>query len=122
MQDIGLQHQKRIDWVLDHIGYGKSCRDEYQKKFGLSQYQFYADRKEALTLLKERVNDDVDKWKDDIIERLEELYARSINSPRTYNVALNTLQTLAKITGNLEEKVKVEAVIPQIRWEKESDE
>lgn len=121
MRDKGIQEYERIEWMVDHLGYGSAARSEYQEKFGLSQQKYYADRKQALELMKEKLQADAEQWKSDLISRLEKLYERNINNPRNQGVALEVLKTLAKLTGNDEQKVIVEASVPKIRWDLEDD-
>ena len=123
MRDKGVSEQERMEFMIEHLGYGNASLPEYQEKFGLSQAMYYADRKAALALIKEQLQADAEQWKSDLIARLEKLYERNVENGRNQGVALEVLKTLAKITGNLEDKVKVDTGGTfSIKWDKEGEE
>ena len=116
------QANERIEWLIEHLGYGKAAYPEYREKFGKSPAVYYQDRKEALALMKEKLQSDADQWKTDLIARLETLYERNVENGRNQAVALEVLKTLAKLTGNLEDKVQVNTGNSfSIKWEKDED-
>lgn len=117
-RNIGIEEQERIRWVLDHLGRGKHCLEEYKATFNKGATAFYADRRKALDLLQDLIETDINKWKRDLNARLEEVYARSLDNPRTLNTALNALQMLAKLNGAMDDTLKIETAIPVIKWDK----
>lgn len=122
MQDIGIQKNERIQWMIENLGYGRAKLPEYKEKFGLTDSRYYEDRKEALALMKEKLQADAEQWKSDLIARLEKLYERNVENGRNQGVALEVLKTIAKLTGNMEEKVKVDSGGSfSIKWDKEEE-
>lgn len=122
MQDAGIQKNERIQWMIENLGYGKARVAEYKEKFGLGEARYYEDRKEALALMKEKLQADAEQWKSDLIARLEKLYERNVENGRNQGVALEVLKTIAKLTGNMEEKVKVDSGGSfSIKWDKEEE-
>lgn len=120
MQDKGMQENERIAWMIENLGYGRAKLQEYKEKFGRGEARYYEDRKQALALMKEKLQADADQWKSDLVARLEKLYERNVENGRNQGVALEVLKTLAKLTGNLEEKVKVDnGGSFSIKWDKE---
>lgn len=116
------QAYKRTAWLVEHLGYGKAAYPEYHEKFGKSPATYYKDRTEALALMKEKLQADADQWKTDLIARLEKLYERNVENGRNQAVALDVLKTLAKLTGNMEDKVQVNTGNSfSIKWEKDED-
>ena len=116
------QANERIEWLIEHLGYGKAAYPEYREKFGKSPAVYYQDRKEALALMKEKLQSDAESWKTDLIARLEKLYERNVENGRNQAVALDVLKTLAKLTGNMEDKVQVNTGNSlSIKWEKDED-
>ena len=113
---------ERIEWLVEHLGYGRAAYPEYREKFGKSPAVYYQDRKEALALMKEKLQSDADQWKTDLIARLEKLYERNVENGRNQAVALDVLKTLAKRTGDMEDKVQVNTGNSfSIKWEKDED-
>lgn len=116
------QANERIEWLIEHLGYGKAAYPEYKEKFGKSPAIYYRDRKEALDLMKSTLQSEAETWKTDLIARLEKLYERNVENGRNQAVALDVLKTLAKLTGNLEDKVQVNTGNSfSIKWEKDED-
>lgn len=114
------QEKERMEWMITNLGYGtRSKLQEYKEKFGRGEARYYEDRKKALALMKETLQADAVQWKSDLIARLEKMYENNIDNPRNQGVALEVLRTLAKLTGNLEEKVKLETGGFQIKWDKD---
>ena len=113
---------ERLEWLIEHLGWGKAAYPEYKEKFGKSPAVYYKDRKEALDLMKEKLSEDSETWKADLIARLERLYERNVENGRNQAVALDVLKTLAKLTGNMEDKVQVNTGNSfSIKWEKDED-
>ena len=113
---------ERIEWLVEHLGYGRAAYPEYKEKFGKSPAVYYQDRKEALALMKSKLSEDAEIWKTDLIARLEKLYERNVENGRNQAVALDVLKTLAKLTGNMEDKVQVNTGNSfSIKWEKDED-
>ena len=116
------QANERIEWLIEHLGYGKAAYPEYREKFGKSPAVYYQDRKEALALMKSTLQSEAETWKTDLIARLEKLYERNVENGRNQAVALDVIKTLAKLTGNLEDKVQVSTGNSfSIKWEKDED-
>ena len=116
------QANERIAWLVEHLGYGRAAYPEYKEKFGKSPAVYYQDRKEALDLMKSTLQSEAETWKTDLIARLEKLYERNVENGRNQAVALDVLKTLAKLTGNLEDKVQVSTGNSfSIKWEKDED-
>ena len=116
------QANERIEWLIEHLGYGKAAYPEYREKFGKSPAVYYQDRKEALALMKSTLQSEAETWKTDLIARLEKLYERNVENGRNQAVALDVLKTLAKLTGNMEDKVQVSTGNSfSIKWEKDED-
>ena len=116
------QANERIEWLIEHLGYGKAAYPEYKEKFGKSPAVYYQDRKEALDLMKSTLQSEAETWKTDLIARLEKLYERNVENGRNQAVALDVLKTLAKLTGNMEDKVQVNTGNSfSIKWEKDED-
>ena len=116
------QANERIEWLIEHLGYGKAAYPEYREKFGKSPAVYYQDRKEALALMKSTLQSEAETWKTDLIARLEKLYERNVENGRNQAVALDVLKTLAKLTGNMEDKVQVNTGNSfSIKWEKDED-
>ena len=116
------QANERVGWLVEHLGYGRAAYPEYKEKFGKSPAVYYQDRKEALDLMKSTLQSEAETWKTDLIARLEKLYERNVENGRNQAVALEVLKTLAKLTGNLEDKVQVSTGNSfSIKWEKDED-
>lgn len=116
------QSNERIGWLVEHLGYGRAAYPEYKEKFGKSPAVYYQDRKEALDLMKSTLQSEAETWKTDLIARLEKLYERNVENGRNQAVALDVLKTLAKLTGNMEDKVQVNTGNSfSIKWEKDED-
>ena len=116
------QANERIEWLVEHLGYGRAAYPEYKEKFGKSPAIYYRDRKEALDLMKSTLQSEAETWKTDLIARLEKLYERNVENGRNQAVALDVLKTLAKLTGNMEDKVQVNTGNSfSIKWEKDED-
>ena len=116
------QANERIEWLVEHLGYGRAAYPEYKEKFGKSPAVYYQDRKEALDLMKSTLQSEAETWKTDLIARLEKLYERNVENGRNQAVALDVLKTLAKLTGNMEDKVQVNTGNSfSIKWEKDED-
>ena len=116
------QANERIGWLVEHLGYGRAAYPEYKEKFGKSPAVYYQDRKEALALMKSTLQSEAETWKTDLIARLEKLYERNVENGRNQAVALDVIKTLAKLTGNLEDKVQVSTGNSfSIKWEKDED-
>lgn len=116
------QSTERIGWLVEHLGYGRAAYPEYKEKFGKSPAVYYQDRKEALDLMKSTLQSEAETWKTDLIARLEKLYERNVENGRNQAVALDVLKTLAKLTGNMEDKVQVNTGNSfSIKWEKDED-
>lgn len=120
MQDKSNEHA-RMEWMIENLGYGRAKLPEYKEKFGLGETRYYEDRKQALALMRETLQADAVQWKSDLLARLEKLYERNVDNGRNQGVALEILKTIAKLTGNLEEKVKLETGGFQIKWDKEEE-
>ena len=116
------QANERVGWLVEHLGYGRAAYPEYKEKFGKSPAVYYQDRKEALDLMKSTLQSEAETWKTDLIARLEKLYERNVENGRNQAVALDVLKTLAKLTGNMEDKVQVSTGNSfSIKWEKDED-
>ena len=116
------QANERVGWLVEHLGYGRAAYPEYKGKFGKSPAVYYQDRKEALDLMKSTLQSEAETWKTDLIARLEKLYERNVENGRNQAVALDVLKTLAKLTGNMEDKVQVNTGNSfSIKWEKDED-
>ena len=116
------QANERVGWLVEHLGYGRAAYPEYKEKFGKSPAVYYQDRKEALDLMKSTLQSEAETWKTDLIARLEKLYERNVENGRNQAVALDVLKTLAKLTGNMEDKVQVNTGNSfSIKWEKDED-
>ena len=116
------QANERIEWLVEHLGYGRAAYPEYKEKFGKSPAIYYRDRKEALDLMKSTLQSEAETWKTDLIARLEKLYERNVENGRNQAVALEVLKTLAKLTGNMEDKVQVNTGNSfSIKWEKDEE-
>ena len=114
--------KERIEWLVEHLGYGKAAYPEYKEKFGKSPAIYYRDRKEALDLMKSTLQSEAETWKTDLIARLEKLYERNVENGRNQAVALDVIKTLAKLTGNMEDKVQVNTGNSfSIKWEKDEE-
>ena len=113
---------ERVGWLVENLGYGRAAYPEYKEKFGKSPAVYYQDRKEALDLMKSTLQSEAETWKTDLIARLEKLYERNVENGRNQAVALEVLKTLAKLTGNMEDKVQVSTGNSfSIKWEKDED-
>ena len=116
------QANERVGWLVEHLGYGRAAYPEYKEKFGKSPAVYYQDRKEALALMKSTLQSEAETWKTDLIARLEKLYERNVENGRNQAVALDVIKTLAKLTGNMEDKVQVNTGNSfSIKWEKDED-
>ena len=116
------QANERVGWLVEDLGYGRAAYPEYKEKFGKSPAVYYQDRKEALDLMKSTLQSEAETWKTDLIARLEKLYERNVENGRNQAVALDVLKTLAKLTGNMEDKVQVSTGNSfSIKWEKDED-
>ena len=116
------QANERVGWLVEHLGYGRAAYPEYKEKFGKSPAVYYQDRKEALDLMKSTLQSEAETWKTDLIARLEKLYERNVENGRNQAVALDVLKTLAKLTGNMEDKVQVSTGNSfSIKWEKDEE-
>ena len=116
------QANERVGWLVEHLGYGRAAYPEYKEKFGKSPAVYYQDRKEALDLMKSTLQSEAETWKTDLIARLEKLYERNVENGRNQAVALDVLKTLAKLIGNMEDKVQVNTGNSfSIKWEKDED-
>lgn len=99
--------EERYQFIAEHLGYGKSIRQEYREKFHLGEAQFYADRKHVLQEMKDRLDGNLEDWAKDLVERYEELYERALNrnAIKEANKILDSLRQLKGLdTRTLEVK------------------
>lgn len=118
-----INEEERIAWVAERLGLGKVAVKEYKEVWHRGEAAFYRDRRKAIALMREHMSKSAEEWREDLIQRYEELYARTLTDPRNRGVALSTLNALAHITGNDVQKVEVEGKENfSIKWEKEAPE
>lgn len=105
MQDKASR-EERLAWLADNLGTGKSAFSAYHEKFGRGLSAYYSDRREALEILEDRLGNNLESRRKDILERLEELYARSIDKGNL-KAAEKAVELIMKIEGLDVQKVEV---------------
>lgn len=90
--------EERLEFMVNVLGQGRAAVQEYQDKFGLNYNQYYEDRKQALEMLRDRLEDKAELWARDLVERYEELYKRSLQRNDLKN-AEKALAGLMKLKG-----------------------
>lgn len=95
----------RREWLLDaigRIGWHSRLRREYQRRFGLSDRQAYADRKAILEALAEGLDEEsVPERRAEFVERLRLLQARCVDQNQWVS-AIRAMGLEAKVLGLLE--------------------
>lgn len=90
--------EERLEFMVNVLGQGRAAVQEYQDRFGLNYNQYYEDRKQALEMLRDRLEDKAELWARDLVERYEELYKRSLQRNDLKN-AEKALAGLMKLKG-----------------------
>jgi len=107
MQDPNNK-EERLQWVADHLGYGRSCLEEYKATFGLRNCSFYKDRREVLEKMEDRLGDQATSWAKDLVERYEYLYERALSKGHLQTAA-TILEKISKLKGLDVQKIEVKS-------------
>ena len=106
MSVVAKNKEERYAWLAEHLGQGRSCYREYMETFGVSGQQFYEDRKAVLAIMKDRLDDNLETWGRDLLERYEHLYAEAVRN-RNLKVATKIVEDMANLKGLLSQKLEV---------------
>lgn len=106
MSVVANNLEERYKWLSEHLGQGRSPYKEYMEKFGVSGQQFYEDRKAVLKIMKDRLDDDLEMWGRDLLERYEHVYEQAVRN-RNLKVATKVIEDIANLKGLLSQKVEV---------------
>lgn len=106
MSVVAKNLEERYQWLAERLGQGRSCYDEYRKTFGVSHQQFYDDRKAVLSRMQDRLDDNLEAWGKDLLERYEHIYTQAVRN-RNLKVATKVLEDMANLKGLLSQKVEV---------------
>lgn len=106
MSVVAKNIEKRYQWLSERLGTGRSCYREYCETFGVSGQQFYEDRKAVLARMRDRLDDDLEAWGRDLLERYEHVYAEAIER-RNLKEATRVLEDIANLKGLLSQKLEV---------------
>lgn len=107
MQDPNNK-EERLQWIADRLGYGRSCLEEYKATFGMSNARFYADRREVLERMEDRLGDQATSWAKDLVERYEYLYERALSKGHLQTAA-TILEKISKLKGLDVQKIEVKS-------------
>ena len=108
MSVVAKDQEARFEWLSQRLGQGRSCYKEYMETFGVSHNQFYQDRKEVLAGMKDRLDDNLESWGKDLLERYELLYSQAVAN-RNLKAATKILENMANLKGLLTQKVEVKS-------------
>ena len=106
MSVVAVNLRERYEWLADHLGQGRSPLREYMEKFGVSSQQFYLDRKAVLKTMQDRLDDDLEMWGRDLLERYEHVYQEAVKN-RNLKVCTKVIEDIANLKGLLSQKVEV---------------
>ena len=108
MSVVAKNLEERYQWLAEHLGQGRSCYKEYMDTFGVSGQQFYEDRKAVLSRMKDRLDDNLEAWGRDLLERYEHVYQEAVRN-RNLKVATKVIEDMANLKGLLTQKVEVKS-------------
>ena len=106
MSVVATNLRERYEWLADHLGQGRSPLREYMEKFHVSSQQFYEDRKAVLKVMRDRLDDDLEMWGRDLLERYEHVYQEAVKN-RNLKVCTKVIEDIAALKGLLSQKVEV---------------
>lgn len=98
--------EERYQWLSERLGQGRSPYREYMETFGVSSQQFYEDRKAVLAKMRDRLDDNLEMWGRDLLERYEHVYEQAVRN-RNLKVATKVIEDMANLKGLLSQKVEV---------------
>ena len=106
MSVVATNLRERYEWLAEHLGQGRSPLREYMEKFNVSSQQFYLDRKAVLKTMQDRLDDDLEMWGRDLLERYEHVYEEAVKN-RNLKVATKVIEDIANLKGLLSQRVEV---------------
>ena len=108
MSVVAKNLEERYAWLSEHLGQGRSCYKEYMDTFGVSGQQFYEDRKKVLAIMKDRLDDNLESWGKDLLERYELVYEMAIRRGNL-KAATKVLEDIVNLKGLATQKVEVKS-------------
>ena len=108
MSVVAKNLEERYQWLSERLGQGRSCYKEYMDTFGVSHQQFYEDRKVVLSRLQDRLDDNLEAWGRDLLERYEHVYEQAVRN-RNLKVATKVIEDMANLKGLLTQKMEVKS-------------
>ena len=108
MSVVAKNLEERYAWLAEHLGQGRSCYREYMETFGVSGQQFYEDRKAVLSRMQDRLDDNLEAWGRDLLERYEHIYEQAVRQ-RNLKVATKVVEDMANLKGLLAQKVELKS-------------
>lgn len=106
MSVVTKNQEERFQWLAERLGLGRSCYKEYMETFNVSSQQFYEDRKQVLARMQDRLDDNLEAWGRDLLERYEHLYQEAVRN-RNLKVATKLVEDMANLKGLLTQKMEV---------------
>lgn len=108
MSVVAKNLEERYQWLSERLGQGRSCYKEYMDTFGVSHQQFYEDRKVVLSRMQDRLDDNLEAWGRDLLERYEHIYEQAVRN-RNLKVATKVIEDMANLKGLLTQKMEVKS-------------
>lgn len=122
MSVVAKNLEERYEWLAERLGTGRSCYKEYRETFKVSSQQFYEDRKAVLSRMSDRLDDNLETWGKDLLERYEHIYKEAIKN-RNLKIATKVLEDIANLKGLLTQKVEVKGDNSiELNWNVEGNE
>lgn len=106
MSVLAKNKTERLEWMKDHLAQSTAAIPEYKELFGLGTSTFWQDRKEVLKGMQDALDDDLEAWARDLLQRYELIYERAINT-RNLKVATKVLEDIQQLKGLNTSKVEV---------------
>lgn len=108
MSVVAKNLEERYQWLSERLGQGRSCYKEYMETFGVSHQQFYEDRKVVLSRMQDLLDDNLEAWGRDLLERYEHVYEQAVRN-RNLKVATKVIEDMANLKGLLTQKMEVKS-------------
>lgn len=106
MSVLAKNKAERLEWMKEHLAHSTAAIPEYKEKFGLSTSVFWEDRKEVLKGMQDSLDNDLEAWARDLLQRYELLYEKAITS-RNLKVATKVLEDIQQLKGLNVSRVEV---------------
>lgn len=108
MSVIAKDKAERMEWMKDHLAQSTAAIPEYKELFGLSVTTFWQDRKEVLKSMQDALDDDLEAWARDLLQRYELLYQRALERGNL-KVATKVLEDIQQLKGLNTTRVEVKS-------------